>query len=152
MLEFLIPDNSKLHLNSVDFHEKQILLNINVVLPYSYCPSCLNPSIRVHSNYFRKVADLPSGGFRVTIQLHVRRFFCDQESCPKRTFTERIPTVVGPYARKTVRLIQAKSRIGFVIGGEAGSRISGDLALSTSPDTLLRIIRTFTEPQSGQVN
>jgi hypothetical protein len=84
--------------------------------------------------------------------LDIRRFFCDLKTCPKRTFTERIPSVVAHYGRKTIRLVQAHSRIGFVVGGEAGSRISADLALSTSPDTLIRTVRAFPEPKTPLVS
>jgi transposase len=60
--------------------------------------------------------------------------------------------VVAHYARKTVRLVQAHSRIGFVVGGEAGSRISADLALSASPDILIRTVRAFPEPKPPSVS
>ena len=60
--------------------------------------------------------------------------------------------MVAHYARKTIRLVQAHSRIGFVVGGEAGSRISADLALSTSPDTLVRTVRAFQEPKTPWVS
>ena len=152
MLEFLNPDVSKLRLNSVDFHDNQILLEIVVVQPHAFCPNCHSVSIRVHSHYVRTINDLPSGGFRAIIQLDIRRFFCDLKTCPQKTFTERIPTVVAHYARKTIRLVQAHSRIGFVVGGEAGSRISGDLALSTSPDTLIWTVRAFPEPKTSSIS
>jgi transposase len=152
MLEFLLPDVSKLRLNSVDFHDKQIFLEIVVMQPHAYCPNCHSVSIRVHSHYIRTITDLPSGGFRAIIQLDIRRFFCGLKTCPKRTFTERIPSVVAHYARKTIRLAQAHSRIGFVVGGEAGSRISANLALSTSPDTLIRTVRAFPEPKTPPVS
>jgi len=107
MLEFLLPDASKLRLNSVDFHDQQIFLEIVVMQPHAFCPNCHSVSIRVHSHYVRTITDLPSGGFKAIIQLNIRRFFCDRKTCPQKTFTERIPTVVAHYARKTIRLVQA---------------------------------------------
>ncbi len=145
MLSFLSPDPSILQLNAVHSDDQQVVLTLEVIQPWAECPACHCPSIRVHSGYVRTVADLPAGGCQVRLLLSVRRFFCDQPDCPKRTFTERIPTVVAHYARKTVRLVQAQSRIGFVIGGEAGARISTDLSLPTSPDTLLRMVRDHPE-------
>ena len=47
------------------------------------------------------------------IQLQVRRFYCANGACPRVTFVERLPTVVAPSARRTVRLAQEQRAIGF---------------------------------------
>ncbi|VTR93348.1 Transposase IS204/IS1001/IS1096/IS1165 family protein OS=Methylobacterium extorquens (strain CM4 / NCIMB 13688) GN=Mchl_4809 PE=4 SV=1: zf-ISL3 [Gemmata massiliana] len=44
----------------------------------SSCPSCHNPSARVHSRYVRTLADLPGHNRPVALRLTVRRFFCSQ--------------------------------------------------------------------------
>jgi hypothetical protein len=49
--------------------------------------------------------------------------------------------VVAPYARRTLRLHELLTLIGFVSGGEAGRKLVEGMKLSTSPDTLLRLIR-----------
>ena len=63
-------------------------------------------------------------------------------SAPRQIFTERLPTVVAPYARRTTRLTDVFTLIGFALGGEAGQRLVAGMGLSTSPDTLLRLIHT----------
>ena len=68
----------------------------------------------------------------------MRRFRCPEPSCPRRIFAERLPSVVEPYARKTVRLEEILLLVGFALGGEAGARLSGRLGMRTSPSTLLR--------------
>ena len=76
--------------------------------------------------------------------MHLRRFFCDQSTCRRRTFAEQLPGGVEPYARRTVQLTQALTVPGFALGGEAGARLARRLAgvkSSISPDTLLRLIR-----------
>jgi transposase len=95
----------------------------------------------VHSRYVRRVSDLPWHGVRFGLQVRVRRFFCDQPSCTRRIFTERLPGVVAPYARRTVRLEEWLRALGFALGGEAGARLVRALGLLASPDTLLRQIR-----------
>src|SRR5205085_2089007 len=50
--------------------------------------------------------------------------------------------------RTTGRLTEAHRAIGFALGGEAGSRLSGCLAMPASPDTLLRRVRAAA-PASG---
>jgi transposase len=76
---------------------------------------------------------------------NVRRFFCDYPECPHVTFSEQVPSVACRYARKTHRLVQQQTGIAFEVGGEPGSRLSTSLRAPTSPDTLLRFIRTAPE-------
>ena len=104
------------------------------------CPGCGAPSEHIHGRYTRTVADLPWQGRRVVLRLAVRRFQCRNAACPKRTFTERLPTV-APYAKTTTRLTAAHRSIGFALGGEAGARLADRLTMPTSPDTLLRRVR-----------
>jgi transposase len=54
--------------------------------------------------------------------------------------------VVAYYARKTVRMNEALELIGFLLGGAAGSRATRRLAMTTSPDTLLRRVRAAVPP------
>lgn len=86
-------------------------------------------------------------GCAVRLQLHVRRFFCCNQQCARLIFTERLPTVVAPYARRTTRRTDLFTLIGFALGGEAGKRLVADMGLVTSPDTLLRLIRAQPEGQ-----
>src|SRR5437868_13307809 len=92
------------------------------------------------------VADLPWQGISVNLELHTRRFRCDNDLCPRRIFCERLPQVVAAYARKTVRLNDALRLIGFLIGGEAGARAAIRLGMSASPDTLIRRVRQTVTP------
>jgi transposase len=95
----------------------------------------------------RTVADLPWIGCAVRLELHVRRFFCTNQECTRQIFTERLPSVVAPSAHKTLRLTDVFTLIGFALGGEAGKRLVAGMGLSTSPDTLLRLIRAQPEEQ-----
>src|SRR5258706_15177854 len=65
----------------------------------------------------------------------------------RQIFTERWPSVVAPYARRTTRLMDLFTLIGFALGGEAGKRLVDGMGLETSPDTLLRLIREQQERQ-----
>jgi transposase len=59
----------------------------------------------VHSHDMRTLADLPWSGYRVTWRLRVRTLCCRHAICPRRIFTERLPGMVAPWARRTVRLM-----------------------------------------------
>jgi transposase len=107
----------------------------------SACPLCGDVSQRVHSHYNRTLADLPWQGRAVRIQVRARRFHCVRVGCPRRIFTERLPQVAAPWARRTARLGSLQRHIGFALGGEPGSRLAARLSMPLSGDTLLRLIR-----------
>jgi transposase len=52
-------------------------------------------------------------GCAVRLELHVCRFFCSNLECARRIFTERLPSAVAPYARRTRRLTDVLTLIGF---------------------------------------
>ena len=96
---------------------------------------------RVHSRYQRTLADLPWAHLSVRIQLQVRKLFCDTVDCARRIFTERLPDLVAPWARRTSRLAEQQRHIGMVAGGSAGARLARHLHASISRNTVLRLIR-----------
>ena len=114
---------------------------IHGIRPGGRCPDCGRASRAVHSRYRRRPADLPSLGRRVHVGLRARRFYCRNAKCARRTFAERLPELVAPHARRTVRLAEAQSRVGAALGGEAAARLLQRLAMPASADTVLRLIR-----------
>jgi transposase len=105
------------------------------------CPSCTHESSRVHSLYQRTVADLPWAGVAVTLQLQVRRFFCRNLACPRATFSEPLPEVVAPSARRSLRLANEQRQLGLQVGGSVAARIAQRQGMSVSPATILRLVR-----------
>ena len=79
----------------------------------------------------------------------MRRFYCRNPRCARRTFAERLPELVLPHARRTCRLAAAQSRVGVALGGEAGARLLRHLAMPTSADTVLRLVRLMPLPEVG---
>ena len=106
------------------------------------CPDCGQAASRVHSHYTRTLSDLPWVNRRVRLIIQVRRFFCDNRDCTRRTFTEGLTGLAGPRARRSERLADTQRQLGLAVGGEAGSRLASRLTMSTSPDTLLRLVRS----------
>jgi transposase len=87
----------------------------------------------------------------VVLRIHARRFFCCNRRCTRRIFCERLPTLVAPRSRRTDQLTGALVEIGFAVGGEAGSRLAGVLAMEASPAHLLRLLRRSAIPTSEPV-
>jgi transposase len=144
----LLPDPTCLHLKLLDASETAITAVVTTTSEEAECPLCHRRSARIHSRYARSVADLPWMGCAVRMALHVRRFFCSNPECARQIFTERLPGVVEPYGRRTTRLTDVFTLIGFALGGEAGQRLVAGMGLETSPDTLLRLIRAQPEEQA----
>lgn len=137
----LLPDPAHLRLDLLRADDGLVTVIVSAKSVMSQCPLCHEPSQRVHSRYHRTLADLPWNGVAVRLRLTVRRFFCQTRDCKQRIFTERLPDLAAPYARRTLRLTEAMEVIGFAIGGEAGARVLAGWSVTTSPDTILRIIR-----------
>lgn len=137
----LLPDPSLIKLERFVSSPDAIIVVIKTKQPQASCPLCQQPSHKIHSRYVRTLADLPWQGVAIRLELTVRRFFCINDYCPRKIFAEQLPSIVKRYARKTVRLNDALTLIGFAIGGEAGARVAKRLSMITSPDTLLRRLR-----------
>lgn len=127
--------------------EQHITLTLRMTTQYATCPDCHKRAERVHSHYTRTLADLPWGNFIIRLHLHVRKFFCTFRACSRRIFTERLSTLVAPYARRTARLGEVLRLVGLAVGGRAGSRLVDRLQMSISFSTMLRLIRRTPEQE-----
>ena len=87
----------------------------------------------------------------VCLRLRLRKFFCDEPSCERKIFAERLDDVTRPFARDTDRHRDALEWIAFALGGEAGARLARELGLLVSPDTLLNRIRGAIHNEEGDV-
>lgn len=110
------------------------------------CPECMKPSTRIRGRYTRTLTDLPSQGRAVRVRLEVRRFNCATRGCPRTTFAEGFPELTRSYARRTQRQADALTEVAFAVGGKAGAQLAKRLAMPTSRDTLLRLIRSTAVP------
>jgi transposase len=117
----------------------------------SACSSCGVGSRRVHSRYDRRVADVPVAGLPVVLWLRMRRFFCDNETCPVKTFAEQVDGVTSAHARRSLRLRGMLESIGLAVAARAGARLAARLGLVTGRDTLLRLVRAIPDPPVGTV-
>jgi transposase len=116
----------------------------------SACPRCGIPSDHVHSHYTRSLADLPCQGRIATVRVQARRFRCANTDCPRRIFTERLPEVVRPWARRSERLADVQRHLGLALGGTAGARLADRLAMPISGATLLRLVARTELPTPPQ--
>jgi transposase len=150
----ILPGPDYLRLLGLCANERGILATLVSTAVGSLCPRCGTRSRRTHSRYVRHVMDLPWQGIAFRLELHVRRFFCDHAACAQRIFTERLPGIVAPSARTTLRLTHLLHQVAVALGGAAGRRLLGSMgvpglrrsSVGVSRDTLLRLIRRTPVP------
>ncbi|WP_433662576.1 transposase family protein [Nocardia sp. CA-128927] len=110
------------------------------------CPGCGTSTRRVHSRYRRRLSDTAITGREVVIRLLVRRLFCDNSDCGRRTFAEQLPGLAARHARRTRILQHLLRAVALALGGRRGARMTRHLAATVSRMTLLRQIRALPDP------
>lgn len=142
LLNQLLPSPEHLQLQNyeLDVEQRQIRVFMESVQQTVRCPVCDHTAHRVHSFYERTLADLPWADYQIVIQLTVGKFFCDQATCDRKIFTERIASVMAPWARRTQRLAAQLTEIALYTGGEGGAKLSQTLHCEVSQNTLLSLI------------
>ncbi|MEU9353587.1 transposase family protein [Streptomyces griseoloalbus] len=112
------------------------------------CPDCGSKSTPVHSSCLRFPADVPGGGRLVVLRLRVRRFFCPESSCARRTFAEQLPGLTRRHSRWTERLRSTLAAVGLALAGRAGARLARTFGMSISRSAVLRLLDALPEPES----
>jgi transposase len=123
----LIPDPAVITVERIVADDTGIVLIARTRRSAVSCPVCGQPTTRVHSWYTRSLHDLPWQGVAVRMDLHTRRWFCDTPCCPRRIFTERLPTVAAPFSQRTTRLATIVLIFGVAVGGAPDARLLAEL-------------------------
>jgi transposase len=66
---------------------------------------------------------------------------CAHQKCTRQTFTDRLPTIASPNARRTTRVVEIVGLLGHNTGGRPGERLMQRLGLPVSDDTILRQLK-----------
>jgi len=124
-----LPLQDGLRVEGLDADGEVLRVTLAATSPVARCPACATPSTRIHSRYRRQAADLPWGALSLLLTLRVRRFRCPVRDCPRRIFTERLPHLIEPYARRTARAQEVARAVALAVGGE-GARASSRASAS----------------------
>lgn len=101
MLPFSLPG---FEIQEVSVVGTRLCISANSTSPTAQCPTCHQPSKRLHSYYVHSPFDLPVSGQTVQLRLRVRRFRCQNPQCKQKTFAERFPDTLAVHAQRTYRL------------------------------------------------
>ncbi len=80
------------------------------------------------------------------MKLSTRKLFCSNSNCERRIFTQRLPKIAAPWARRTERLNIQLIKVGLAQGGLPGSRLTQHLGVKISRQTLLRLVMKMPLP------
>ena len=141
----LWPTDLGIEIDKIGIEEDCLSIVAHGTQTMGRCPKCGAVSHRMNGHYRRHPADLPCSGYSIEFDLTVPRFFCDNDACKQRTFSEVFPSFVSRYARRTERLIEQQRRVGFAVSAEQAARLLPTLGMETSPDTLIRLVRNTPE-------
>jgi transposase len=135
-----LPTGLDLTLSNFQHTITQINLNVVSTQVSSQCPVCQEFSSKIHSKYLRVISDLPISGKIATINLQVRKFFCENLDCVRKIFSERFKQQLKSYARRFERLNELLSSMGLELGGNLAQRIGHLSFVKISASTILRLI------------
>jgi transposase len=141
LIKQLIPASGKLRMQQLRLSLEGLTLVLVSLQTEGQCPICGQSTKRVHSTYTRTLQDLPWGALRLTLRVQLHRFFCQNPDCLRKIFTERLPELTEPSARRTNRLRDALVTIGWALGGEAGAKQCVAHATPICASTLLSLLR-----------
>lgn len=141
LVRAFLPDAPDFQLAQVVIAPDLLTLELISTQAQAACSICSQPTQRIQSRYKRTLADLSWANMRVLLHLQVRRFICSTTSCPRTIFTERLPALAAPYARRTNRLHDQVLALANALGGEGGARACAKQGIRVSPDTLLSLLR-----------
>src|SRR5699024_5532081 len=88
------------------------------------CPQCGKHTLKRQSTYMRKCADLPLEARQVIIYVKAHKWFCQNNTCKRQVFTERLPWI-APHRMRTQRMEDALRAVVFstnAVQAEQGCR------------------------------
>lgn len=146
-----MPQFAAVMVDSVEFGADVVTFRVRARADDAACSGCRRRSSRVHARYQRELSDLPVGGMPSRVIAAIRRFKCLNRRCAQSTFSEQIPGLTTPFARRTPLLTEALVKVALSLAGRAGARLAAGLAMPCCRDVLIRLIRAQPLPDAGQI-
>ncbi len=150
-LYYLLLDTDQFVIRQIKIENDKIMLDVKRTACKAICPRCNMESMEVHSTYMRHPIDLAWSKMAVILYLKVKRFFCRNDGCSKRTFAERFPGFVSPYARRTQRVIERQHQVGMNVCAKTAESLLNCEHIGISDTTINRILRDLPDPEKHPV-
>ena len=141
-----------IHLGTATMNDGHISIPGASTLKNAKCPCCNKKSNRVHGTYIRVLRDLPISTHCVSINLTIRKFFCENLACERKIFAEQPGPEIQAYSRITSRAREILENIFLEVSAQKGSYISCLISLPVSSSTALRMVYSLPIPSIGKVS
>jgi len=82
------------------------------------------------------------------VNARLGRWRCRNQQCDRRIFTERVPGLAAPFARRTARLAGIVRLLGHSAGGRPSERLMGRLGMPVSATTILASLKEHARARS----
>ncbi|MEH6907540.1 transposase family protein [Neobacillus drentensis] len=126
-----------LELMNITLSNESLILTVKSTQASSPCPACSKQCFRIHSQYTRKVQDLPISGQPVELLLLTKRFFCDKPDCPVKIFTERFEWL-SANGRRTLRTEEVLRKMAFSTSCLTAEKVARSAHIPVSHDTFTK--------------
>jgi Transposase/zinc-finger of transposase IS204/IS1001/IS1096/IS1165 len=136
-----------LNVVSVERREQAWTVTVDSRQP-TFCPGCGAQSKSRHSTYWRTLWDLSAQGTPVIVNARLGRWRCRNQQCDRRIFTERVPSLAAPFARRTARLAGIVRLLGHGAGGRPSERLMRRLGMPVSDTTILAGLKEHAKARS----
>jgi transposase len=84
----------------------------------------------------------------VIVNARLGRWRCRNQQCDRRIFTERVPSLAAPFARRTARLAGIVPLLGHSAGGRPSERLMRRLGMPVSDTTILASLKEHARARS----
>ena len=121
---------------SVERREQALTVTVDSRQP-TFCPECGVQSKSRHSTYWRTLRELSAQGAPVIFCGSLGRWRCRNQHGDRRIFTECVPGLAAPFARRTARLAEIVRLLGHSAGGRPSERLMRRLGMPVSDTTIL---------------
>ena len=144
----LFPSCPDLRLEEITCEGQTLFLTVRSSKKAVACSLCEKVAVKVHSRYIRTLADLSLMEYAVRLRVQVRRFFCSNPACARKTFAEPYADLAVAHARRTSRQASRLSDIAKELGARPAARESANVQMPVSFHTLLRLLRRSPVPDA----
>jgi transposase len=124
---------------SVDYDGRRVHVFLRSTSDSGICPCCGTCAHKVHSTNYRHPQWMPVGGMTTYAHIALKRFKCENESCPQQTFVEELENA-RKYQQRSDLVNTVLFAVSVFCSDIAAAMICRDMGIMVSHDSANRII------------
>ena len=124
---------------SVDYDGRRVHVFLRSTSDSGICPCCGTCAHKVHCTNYRHPQWMPVGGMTTYAHIALKRFKCENESCPQQTFVEELENA-RKYQQRSDLVNTVLFAVSVFCSDIAAAMICRDMGIMVSHDSANRII------------